>query len=99
MAPGDRKRRSGPAVSPEADIDAEDETRVSSASSPNSGQTPSDKEGGASAHFAVEEEPEGPEEAPESEDHEAQLEHDLEELTAKAEKADEYLELAQRTRA
>jgi molecular chaperone GrpE len=32
-------------------------------------------------------------------DHEAQLEHDLEELTAKAEKADEYLELAQRTKA
>lgn len=33
------------------------------------------------------------------EDHERQLEHDLEELTAKAEKADAYLELAQRTRA
>jgi molecular chaperone GrpE len=33
------------------------------------------------------------------EDHERQLEHDLEELAAKAEKADEYLELAQRTRA
>jgi molecular chaperone GrpE len=32
-------------------------------------------------------------------DHERQLERDLEELTAKAEKADEYLELAQRTRA
>src|SRR5438105_12511952 len=32
-------------------------------------------------------------------DHEAQLEHDLEELAAKAQKADEYLELAQRTRA
>ncbi len=36
--------------------------------------------------------------APET-DHERQLEHDLEELAAKAEKADEYLELAQRTRA
>ncbi len=36
--------------------------------------------------------------APET-DHERQLEHDLEELSAKAEKADEYLELAQRTRA
>jgi len=35
----------------------------------------------------------------ESTDHERQLEHDLEELAAKAEKADEYLELAQRTRA
>jgi molecular chaperone GrpE len=32
-------------------------------------------------------------------DHERQLERDLDELTAKAEKADEYLELAQRTRA
>jgi molecular chaperone GrpE len=32
-------------------------------------------------------------------DHEAQLEHDLEELAAKAEKADEYLQLAQRTKA
>ncbi|HEY1515727.1 MAG TPA: nucleotide exchange factor GrpE [Solirubrobacteraceae bacterium] len=32
-------------------------------------------------------------------DHERQLEHDLEELAAKAEKADEYLDLAQRTRA
>jgi molecular chaperone GrpE len=31
--------------------------------------------------------------------HERQLERDLDELTAKAEKADEYLELAQRTRA
>jgi molecular chaperone GrpE len=36
--------------------------------------------------------------APET-DHERQLEHDLEELAAKAEKADEYLELAKRTRA
>ena len=32
-------------------------------------------------------------------DHERELEHDLEELAAKAEKADEYLELAQRTKA
>ncbi len=45
---------------------------------------------------------EAPQPAPASEpepDHEAQLEHDLEELGAKAEKADEYLELAQRTKA
>ena len=48
----------------------------------------------------------GPESVPEAmppdeaeTDHERQLEHDLEELTAKAEKADEYLELAKRTRA
>src|SRR5437660_12550881 len=33
------------------------------------------------------------------EDHEAKLERDLDELTAKARKADEYLELAQRTKA
>jgi molecular chaperone GrpE len=32
-------------------------------------------------------------------DHEAQLEHDLEELAARAGKADEYLQLAQRTKA
>jgi molecular chaperone GrpE len=50
---------------------------------------------------AVDERPRVPEVADEQEqaDHEAQLEHDLEELAAKAEKADEYLELAQRTRA
>src|SRR2546421_3520072 len=41
----------------------------------------------------------GPAEPAESEDHEGKLERDLEELTAKAEKADEYLELAQRTKA
>ena len=34
-----------------------------------------------------------------AEDHERQLERDLEDLTAKAEKADEYLELAKRTKA
>jgi molecular chaperone GrpE len=39
-----------------------------------------------------------PQPAPEA-DHERELEHDLEELAAKAEKADEYLELARRTRA
>ncbi|MBV8989764.1 MAG: nucleotide exchange factor GrpE [Solirubrobacterales bacterium] len=32
-------------------------------------------------------------------DHEAKLEHDLEELTAKAQRADQYLDLAQRTKA
>ena len=36
---------------------------------------------------------------PAPEDHERQLERDLEELSAKAEKADEYLELARRTKA
>ena len=48
--------------------------------------------------------PVGPTDTPEDEaaaeaDHEQLLEADLEQLTAKAEKADEYLELAQRTRA
>jgi len=37
--------------------------------------------------------------AAEVEGHEALVQHDLDELTAKAEKADEYLQLAQRTRA
>ena len=37
--------------------------------------------------------------AEESENHERQVERDLDELTAKAQKADEYLELAKRTRA
>jgi molecular chaperone GrpE len=35
----------------------------------------------------------------EPEDHEAKLEHDLEEIVAKADKAEQYLELAQRTKA
>jgi molecular chaperone GrpE len=39
-----------------------------------------------------------PEDDPER-DHEAELEHDLQELAAKAQKADQYLELAQRTQA
>jgi molecular chaperone GrpE len=41
---------------------------------------------------------EEPEVAPENEEH-AKLQRDLEELSAKASKADEYLELAQRTKA
>jgi molecular chaperone GrpE len=44
-------------------------------------------------------EEEADEAAAPSAEHEQQLERDLDELTAKAEKADEYLELAQRTRA
>jgi molecular chaperone GrpE len=44
--------------------------------------------------------PASPEPAAEEElDHEAKLEHDLNELAAKAEKADQYLDLAQRTKA
>jgi len=47
------------------------------------------------------EEPEhaGADEPTDAAEHEHQLERDLDELTAKAQKADEYLELAQRTRA
>jgi len=41
----------------------------------------------------------GPPPTQNEEDHERRLERDLEELTAKAEKADEYLELAKRTKA
>jgi molecular chaperone GrpE len=57
---------------------------------------------GADAEASVEPHPpagEGNEAAASVDDHEAKLEHDLDELTAKAQKADEYLELAQRTKA
>jgi molecular chaperone GrpE len=55
---------------------------------------------GAPQSSAPADAPEAPADTTEAEtDHESQLEHDLEELTAKAEKADEYLELAQRTKA
>jgi molecular chaperone GrpE len=55
---------------------------------------------GAPQSSAPADAPEAPADTTEAEpDHERQLEHDLEELTAKAEKADEYLELAQRTKA
>jgi molecular chaperone GrpE len=37
--------------------------------------------------------------APDEDDHEAKVQQDLDELAARAEKADEYLELAQRTKA
>jgi molecular chaperone GrpE len=58
-------------------------------------ETPEAGEPQASGPHAEQERP-GQEPQP---DHEAELERDLEELTAKAEKADEYLELAQRTKA
>jgi molecular chaperone GrpE len=48
-------------------------------------------------HAGVAQPDAGAEEPPET--HEQQLERDLDELAAKAQKADEYLELAQRTRA
>lgn len=87
---------------------------MSSDSSHNSGATPatstahaSAEESGAAPESAVEdtapdhtpaEEGQEPE-TPTSAEHEQQLERDLDELTVKAQKADEYLELAQRTRA
>ena len=78
---------------------AEDQTRASSTPDPISEQAPSE-DGGASAHSAHEgQHKQRHETVQEAEDHEAKLEHNLEELTAKAEKADKYLELAQRTRA
>ena len=86
-------------LSPEADPDsAEADTRASADSDPASELaseerpiTPPEGEGEQEPHAAS-----GPEPEP---DHEAQLEHDLEELSARAAKADEYLELAQRTKA
>jgi molecular chaperone GrpE len=97
MAAAHRKARN---VSPETDTVAED-TQSSSASDPASGQSSSESKEAASEHVVAEEaQPEVETQAqPEREDHEAQLEHDLEELAAKAHKADEYLQLAQRTRA
>lgn len=83
-----------PTVSSEPDAAAED-TRSSSASDPVS-------EPASSGHEAAKEHsaPDGePAKDSDSEDHEAKLEHDLEEIVAKADKADEYLQLAQRTRA
>jgi molecular chaperone GrpE len=87
--------RPGAPLSSEADTDFE-ETRNTSESGPASEPEPEER---THPHSREEQEPES-RPAPEPEaDHEAQLEHDLEELTAKAEKADEYLELAQRTKA
>jgi molecular chaperone GrpE len=95
----EQDRRSRVPVSSETDTAAED-TRSSSASDPVSEQTSPDNEAPASAHFAPgEEQQQEPEAAPESPDHEAQLARDLEELAARAGKADEYLELAKRTKA
>src|SRR5689334_1044288 len=86
-------------LSPEADAAAEDETQVSSAAGPASELPPEEalSEDAAPAHLPEEEQ--DAKAAGEASDHEAQLEHDLEELAARAGKADEYLELAKRTKA
>jgi molecular chaperone GrpE len=98
MAP-ERDTRSGPAVSSETDTDAED-TQPTSAPDPISERHAPDTEPAAGEHFAVEDEQQAqPAKHHGTPDHEAQLEHDLEELAARAGKADEYLELAKRTKA
>ncbi len=75
-------------VGPEADTDSE-VTRTTSESGPASEPESEEREPVTPSELSAE---------PEA-DHEAKLEHDLEELAAKAQKADEYLELAQRTKA
>jgi molecular chaperone GrpE len=92
----DTPRPGAPPLSPEADRDPE-ATRTASGSGPASELEAEERD---HASKKEEQEPEKAAQAVEAEaDHEAQLEHDLEELTAKAEKADEYLGLAQRTKA
>jgi molecular chaperone GrpE len=81
--------------------DASEPTRTGSDAQPTpepDSATPSPDSAAPSPELENEEQAEAAAGAEEA-DHEAQLEHDLEELTAKAEKADEYLELAQRTKA
>jgi molecular chaperone GrpE len=99
----ERDRRPPVSSSSETDTAAEDGTRSSSAPDPVS-EVPSEEalaEDAATAPLPEEgqQESEVPSEASEASDHEAQLEHDLEELAQRAGKADEYLELAQRTKA
>ncbi len=69
-------------------------------SEPAPESAPAAAEPAAEAAEAAPAEPDASTGAPEAElDHERQLERDLEELAAKAQKADAYLELAQRTKA
>ncbi len=90
----------GPTVGPPSDTsDAETHTPSEAElprKAPDGGAAPA-SDGGAAAPTAAEPTSPGVEE-PET-DHERKLEQDIEQLTAKAEKADAYLELAQRTRA
>jgi molecular chaperone GrpE len=91
----DYRRPGVPPLSPEADTDSE-ATRTASESGPASELGSQERH---KPHAGKEQEPEMGSGPDAEADHEAQLERDLEELTAKAEKADEYLELAQRTKA
>jgi molecular chaperone GrpE len=93
-----------PAGDPEAPVGPVTSSKSGSVGAPSDG--PSGAPSGAPASGGPSD---GPADAPSdggagagaeaAEDHERKLEQDLEQLTAKAEKADEYLELAQRTRA
>jgi molecular chaperone GrpE len=101
MAPEHETR--GPAVGPHTDIDDADTHTPSEAELPrkaSDGGAVSASDGGTESPTATDPMPPAEEEPEVGEtDHERKLEQDLEQLTAKAEKADEYLELAQRTRA
>ncbi len=96
----DRNSGAAPASSaaPRAASDAGTSPEVDGREGPVTGPSPTasldeQHEEGSGAEFA------GACSAETEADHEARLEHDLEELAAKASKADEYLELAQRTQA
>jgi len=87
----------------EAETEQEEPTPSTPAGEPEAPVAPAspgseeDEEGGETEAAAAA--PPGEDADEQADDHEAKLEHDLEELTARAEKADEYLELAQRTKA
>lgn len=99
MAPEHETR--GPAVGPRSDPDGSGTHTPSEAELPrkasDGGAVPAPDD--VAAPTAAESMPLAEEEPTAADDHERKLEQDLEQLTAKAEKADEYLELAQRTRA
>jgi molecular chaperone GrpE len=87
-------------ATPEGDAGFAGDSATSEATPAGEPEAPVTPTGPAEGDGDAEPEPEEPEpEQPEHDDHETKLEHDLEELSAKAQKADEYLELAQRTRA
>jgi molecular chaperone GrpE len=110
MIPSDKTRDSGGAAAPPEDggVGTPPEERGVGTPPEESGVGTPPEESGAGTppqEAAPAGEPEAPvsptppAEEHEQLDHERQLEHDLDELSAKAQKADEYLELAQRTRA
>ncbi len=89
-------------VGPEADTDSEVTETTSESGPASQPEVPErDPQTGKEPSPApsLKEDPQRPAATEPEGDHEAKLEHDLEELAAKAHKADEYLELAQRTKA